>query len=253
MLAPRHGAPARWWPGSSRRLRPRGALQPRRGAGRHARDHRTGRSARNHARERHAPRPAGHRRPGQARPDRLLAMFKSVIAALGQRELLGQGQRPQSSTTPPMLQNQPSPQAIPLCTSATQTGCAIAFCSFSSQPPANSVFGRPGQGTSLDPCLLTAPQIQAGLKEPVHTPWVTYPGLYSATCEHGGGAMWLQVTSLTGTSHTRPVVTEDILPGTLDTGPAWATTATRQPRPRQPAPRRRRPRSRVAVQPLTRS
>jgi len=148
-------------------------------------------------------------------------MFKSVIAALGQRELLGQGQRPQSSTTPPMLQNQPSPQAIPLCTSATQTGCAIVFSSFSSQPPANSVFGRPGQGTSLDPCLLTAPQIQAGLKEPVHTPWVTYPGLYSATCEHGGGATWLQVTSLTGTSHTRPVVTEDILPGTLDTGPAW--------------------------------
>ncbi len=140
---------------------------------------------------------------------------------------------------------------VPLCTSATQTGCAIAFSSFSSfssEPPANSVFGRPGQGTSLqaqetaeagqqvacvnpaalgggtgdlDPYLLTAPQIQVGLKEPVHTPWVTYPGLYSATCEHGGGATWLQVASLAGTSHTRPVVTEDILPGTRDTGPAW--------------------------------
>jgi hypothetical protein len=55
----------------------------------------------------------------------------------------------------------------------------------------------------------------------VHTPWVTYPGLYTATCEHGGGATWLQVTSLAGTSHTRPVVTEAIPPGTPDTGPAW--------------------------------
>jgi Protein of unknown function (DUF3089) len=135
---------------------------------------------------------------------------------------------------------------VPLCTSATQARCAIAFSSYSSQPPAKSVFGRPGQGTSLqsqqtaksgqqvacvnpaalgggtgdlDPYLLTASQL--GLKEPVPTPWVTYPGLYSATCEQGGGATWLQVTSLAGTSRTRPVVTEEILPGTKDTGPAW--------------------------------
>jgi Protein of unknown function (DUF3089) len=137
---------------------------------------------------------------------------------------------------------------VPLCTSATQTGCAIAFSSYASQPPADSVFGRPGQGTSLqaqetakagqqvacvnpaalgggtgdlDPYLLTAAQIDGGLKAPVHTPWVTYPGLYSATCEQGGGATWLQVTSLAGTSRTRPVVTGAILPGTPDTGPAW--------------------------------
>jgi Protein of unknown function (DUF3089) len=135
---------------------------------------------------------------------------------------------------------------VPLCTSATQTGCAIAFSSYSSQPPANSVFGRPGQGTSLqsqetakagqqvacvnpaalgggtgdlDPYLLTASQI--GLKESVPTPWVTYPGLYSATCRQGGGATWLQVSSLAGTTHTRPVVTDDIVPGADDTGPAW--------------------------------
>jgi hypothetical protein len=135
---------------------------------------------------------------------------------------------------------------VPLCTSATQVGCAIAFSSYASRPPANSVFGRPGQGTSLqsqetakagqqvacvnpaalgggtadlDPYLLTASQI--GLKEPVPTPWVTYPGLYSATCEQGGGATWLQVTSLAGTSHTRPVVNQDIVSGTPDTGPAW--------------------------------
>jgi hypothetical protein len=135
---------------------------------------------------------------------------------------------------------------VPLCTSAAETGCAIAFSSYASEPPADSVFGRPGQGTSLqsqetakagqqvacvnpaalgggpgelDPYLLTASQIT--LKEHVSTPWVTFPGLYSVTCEQGGGASWLQLTSLAGTSGTRPVVTEAILPGAVDTGPAW--------------------------------
>jgi hypothetical protein len=137
---------------------------------------------------------------------------------------------------------------VPLCTSATQTGCAIAFSSFASQPPAGSLFGRPGQGTSLQsgetakagqqvacvnpaalgggtadlsPYLLTSSQTANGLKEPVPTPWVTFPGLYSATCEQGGGATWLQLTSLAGTGDTRPVVTEAVLPGVVDTGPAW--------------------------------
>ena len=60
------------------------------------------------------------------------------------------------------------------------------------------------------------------LTEPVSTPWVAYPGLYSASCQHGGGATWLQVTSLAGTSHTRPVVNDDQMTGQLGgTGPAW--------------------------------
>jgi len=143
---------------------------------------------------------------------------------------------------------------VPLCTAATQTGCAIAYSAYPSQPPADAVFGRPGQGTSLqsgqtatagqqvacvnpaalgggagdlDPYLQTASQtaryeIDSGrLTEPVTTPWVTYPGLYSARCENGGGATWLQVTSLAGTSRTRPVVNEDQVTGVVDTGPAW--------------------------------
>jgi Protein of unknown function (DUF3089) len=92
---------------------------------------------------------------------------------------------------------------VPLCTMATQTGCAIAFSSYASQPPADSVFGRPGQGTSLqsqetakagqqvacvnpaavgggtadlDPYLLTASQTQTGLKEPVPTRGSPTPG-----------------------------------------------------------------------------
>jgi Protein of unknown function (DUF3089) len=146
---------------------------------------------------------------------------------------------------------------VPLCAAATQTGCAIAFSSYPSQPPADSVFGRPGQGVSLqsgqtakagqqvacvnpaalsggvgdlDPYLLTAtqtPQLPIPgyerLTEPVSTPWVTYPGLYSARCEQGGGATWLQVTSLAGTSRTRPVVNDNHLNGLAgaDTGPAY--------------------------------
>ena len=108
---------------------------------------------------------------------------------------------------------------VPLCTSGTETGCAIAFSSYPSQPPADSLFGRPGQGTSLqsgqtakagqqvacvnpaalsggtadlDPYFLTLtqvapdPYIDFALKEPVPTPWVTYPELYSAGCTTRG-------------------------------------------------------------------
>jgi hypothetical protein len=143
---------------------------------------------------------------------------------------------------------------VPLCTTGTETGCAIAYSSYPSQPPPDSMFGRPGQGTSLqsgqtakagqqvacvnpaalgggtadlDPYLLTVTQTAhlpglVRLTEPVSTPWVTYPRLYSASCQHGGGATWLQVTSLAGTSRARPVVNENIV-GNYGggTGPAW--------------------------------
>jgi hypothetical protein len=135
---------------------------------------------------------------------------------------------------------------VPLCASGTETGCAIAFSGYSAQPPIGSVFGRPGQGVSLQsgqtakagqqvacvnpaalgggtgglrPYLLTDSQLS--LPEQVSTPWVTYPGLYSARCERRGGATWLQVTSLAGTSQTRPVVNEHKVGKTVDTGPAW--------------------------------
>jgi Protein of unknown function (DUF3089) len=128
---------------------------------------------------------------------------------------------------------------VPLCQSATQTGCAIAFSSFPSEPPADSLFGRPGQGVSLqsgqtakqgqqiacvnpaalgggtavlDPYYLTV--TQTGLKPSVPTPWVNYPDLYSASCEQGGGATWLQVTSLAGPTDHRPIVSETL-------GPTW--------------------------------
>ena len=143
---------------------------------------------------------------------------------------------------------------VPLCTSGTETGCAIAFSSYPSEPPADSVFGRPGQGTSLqsgqttkagqqvacvnpaalaggtadlDPYFLTLtqtapdPYIEFALRKPVPTPWVTYPGLYSASCKQGGGATWLQVSSLEGASRARPLVNTNEVGNLGGTGPAW--------------------------------
>ena len=38
---------------------------------------------------------------------------------------------------------------IPLCARTGQTGCVIAYSSFPAVPPADALFGRPGQGVSL--------------------------------------------------------------------------------------------------------
>lgn len=127
---------------------------------------------------------------------------------------------------------------VPLCRRAHQTGCAIAWSSFPSEPPPTALFGRPGQGISLlggqtvskgqqvacvDPAALGGgtgdlePYFLAGsepLTPPVTTPWVTYPGLYSATCRHRDGAGWLQVTDLAGGGDLRPRVGEPA-------GPDW--------------------------------
>jgi hypothetical protein len=128
-------------------------------------------------------------------------------------------------------------QHLPLCTAASQTGCVIAYSSFPSQPPADSDFGRPGMGVSLQSGQTTKTGVQVACVNPaaisggsadlspyflaatstppppaVKTSWVTYPGLYSAACKDAGGASWLQVNTLT-TAH-RPVVSETL-------GPAW--------------------------------
>jgi Protein of unknown function (DUF3089) len=128
---------------------------------------------------------------------------------------------------------------VPLCTRATQTGCAIAYSPYPSEPPADSLFGRPGQGVSLqsgqtqktgeqvacvnpaalgggtaalDPYFLTV--TQTGLSPPVSTAWVTYPDLYEARCESSGGATWLQVNDIAKPGDTRPRVSESL-------GPMW--------------------------------
>jgi hypothetical protein len=130
-------------------------------------------------------------------------------------------------------------RAIPACGSAKQTGCVIAYSSFGSPPPANSLFGRAGQGVSelsgqggagsqqvvcvnpvtfsstagaLQPFFLSATARTPGVR--VRTPWVTFPGLYSAQCQRSGGASWLQVTAAPAGAVSRPTVSASL-------GPSW--------------------------------
>jgi hypothetical protein len=128
---------------------------------------------------------------------------------------------------------------IPACRSDRQTGCVIAYSSFPAEPPANSEFGRPGTGVSLQSGQTTSTGQQVlctnpvdlaggvgvldsyfpisattGARVAVTTPWVEYSNLYTAQCETKGGATWLQVYGSGETGDHRPQVTETL-------GPTW--------------------------------
>jgi hypothetical protein len=124
-------------------------------------------------------------------------------------------------------------QHIPACSRAAQAGCVIAYSSFPSTPPTGALFGRPGQGVSLqsgqtattglqvvcvNPAALPGGRATLGSVFPslgsVSTPWVGYPGRYTARCEQRDGASWLDVATATGRGDQRPVVTEE-------GGPDW--------------------------------
>ena len=123
---------------------------------------------------------------------------------------------------------------IPACGSGTQTGCVVAYSTFDKTPPAGAVFGRansalipflggsssglqilcvnpaaPGGGTApLDPYFPTAGlSLFLGSRAPkaaASTPFIAYPGEYSAHCVTSAGATWLQIDRTGGTSDRRP-------------------------------------------------
>jgi len=120
---------------------------------------------------------------------------------------------------------------IPTCRSALQTRCVIAYSSFGTPPPGAALFGRPGQGVSLQSGQTAKAGLQVACVNPVTfstepgglqplfltvtsrvphltvtTPWVSYPGLYTAQCEQDGGASWLQVTATPMPGDPRPAV-----------------------------------------------
>lgn len=123
-------------------------------------------------------------------------------------------------------------QRIPLCTRSGESGCVIAYSSFLTEPPANSLFGIAGTGVSLQSgetardrqVACVNPAAIGGGAAPLHpyfpsaqapagTPlWTTYPDRYVAECRHQGDATWLQVTP--HAPDPRPLVTEDL-------GPTW--------------------------------
>jgi pimeloyl-ACP methyl ester carboxylesterase len=137
---------------------------------------------------------------------------------------------------------------IPACRSSSDFGCVVAYSSFDTEPPADSLFGRPGRGVSA---LLPGPKESSsgmqvlcvnpaspsggvatlspyfpssrlvgglGTEAPgapdVATPWVTEPDLYSGECRYEDGASWLQVSAPIDPGDTRAVVGETL-------GPTW--------------------------------
>ena len=133
---------------------------------------------------------------------------------------------------------------IPACRSTTQTGCVIAYSSFPRRPPPDSLFGRPGQGVSLQagqrgtrglrvlctnpaalaggtgalipyfPAPAPAPAPGSATGAPPAAPWVEYPDLYAATCRASGSAGWLDVVDVGPHQDVRPRVSEAL-------GPEW--------------------------------
>lgn len=112
-------------------------------------------------------------------------------------------------------------QHLPLCHSATQTGCVITYASFRSNapPPANSLFGRvPGENmvaACVNPAALgggsgelhaylssggsivssaAVPKPWVTPPQPINTPFVSVPGLLTAECVSDEKGSYLAVT-----------------------------------------------------------
>lgn len=110
---------------------------------------------------------------------------------------------------------------VPLCMSASQTGCVITFASFRSTipPPANTLFGSVPDPNQMAGCTNPAAlgggsgQLRAYLakdgstitgtipgkpwvvpEQSIDTPWVTVPGLLTAQCKTNENATYLEIT-----------------------------------------------------------
>ena len=111
-------------------------------------------------------------------------------------------------------------KSIPLCHSTTQLGCAIAYSSFreTSPPPDNSRFGRPRRvdTTGLEAACVNPASLGGGAGEAksyfgtlivgigqgqyqwvkgktIATPFVSVPGLITATCVNNGKFNYLSI------------------------------------------------------------
>jgi pimeloyl-ACP methyl ester carboxylesterase len=112
-------------------------------------------------------------------------------------------------------------QHLPLCKSASQTGCVITFASFRSTvpPPANTLFGKVADANMAAACTnpaslgggighlhayltkdggtitsATPPKPWVVPEKPIETPWVSVPGLLTAECKTNENATYLEIT-----------------------------------------------------------
>ncbi len=123
---------------------------------------------------------------------------------------------------------------IAVCRSNIQTRCLIAYSSFPSTPPANSLFGRTGINGSEVVCVnpsalgggsaflepLSPTHLTLGLlQETGNIPnskeaWVTYPNYLRGQCEYKDGASYLKITQSRVTNDKRLSLSEKL-------GPTW--------------------------------
>ena len=111
-------------------------------------------------------------------------------------------------------------QNVPLCRTATQNGCVIAYSAFRATlpPPANTLFGKvtgdtmtaacvnPAElvgGSSLHAYLASAgqtitaayaPKAWVNPEQKIETPWVSVPGLLEGRCKSNENATYLEIT-----------------------------------------------------------
>jgi hypothetical protein len=135
-------------------------------------------------------------------------------------------------------------QNVPACRSVSQTGCVVAYSSFNAEPPPNSFFGRADSGPhaneladgNLQVLCVNPASLSGGtgallpyfgtakfpgpiglvLPTPpsTATPWLSYPDLYTGTCESVDGADWLNIDTTGIDGDNRPVVYPTL-------GPTW--------------------------------
>ena len=114
---------------------------------------------------------------------------------------------------------------IPPCTAPSQTGCVVAYNSYTSTPPESALFGRTNGDRHVvctNPAALAGglarvtPVVPApsgsGAREGVG--YITWPDGLAARCRSNERSTWLEVTRPGGSS----------VPGTLLNGAAWART-----------------------------
>ena len=103
--------------------------------------------------------------------------------------------------------------AVPACTRPGQKSCVIAYSGYAGTPPSYALFGRTSNGGEqvlcTDPSRLAggsgvahpfvpADRARLGPKPLPGTGFVAYPGSIRVACRSGGGATWLQVTTVPG-------------------------------------------------------
>lgn len=122
---------------------------------------------------------------------------------------------------------------VPVCRHDTQTGCVIAYSTFSDTPVEAAMFGRAGNGTrvvctnpaslgggsaKLHPTFVTGESLLGSIDTvgtKVDTPWVGYPDRYTGECRSDATHDWLQVTAKPASSaEAEPTLVEPL-------GPTW--------------------------------